>query len=154
MRGALPKGEEVPMVAQTNPKEAAEVLQRDPQAVYLDVRTVEEYEAGHPAGAWNVPVVFLDAARTPNPDFERVVQAVLPKDRKIFVGCQSGVRSMRAAEILERLGYRDVTNVAGGFGGARDPSGQVTVPGWRDSGLPVETGNPPERSYAALRAKA
>lgn len=140
------------MISQLKPEEAARVLEADPTAVYLDVRTAEEYQAGHPGGAWNVPVVFFGPGRqpVPNEEFERVVQAALPKEKKLVVGCQSGVRSMRACEILQRLGFEDVSNLAGGFGGARD-SGQI---GWRDSGLPVESGNPPGRSYEELRRKA
>ena len=33
-----------------------------------------------------------------------------------------------------------VTNVRGGFGGARDQTGRIVIPGWRDAGLPVESG--------------
>ncbi len=44
------------------------------------------------------------------------------------------------------------TNVRGGFGGARDQSGKVVVPGWRDAGLPVSTDL--SDSYEALRKKA
>ena len=36
-------------------------------------------------------------------------------------------------------GYTDLANVRGGFGGSHDPS-EPPVAGWRDSGLPVETG--------------
>jgi rhodanese-related sulfurtransferase len=64
----------------------------------------------------------------------------------------SGGRSQRAAEILEQEGYEDLTNVRGGFGGARDQSGKVVVPGWRDAGLPVSTDL--SESYEALRKKA
>lgn len=143
------------MIPQIGPKEAAELLKKDPDAVYLDVRTAEEYEAAHAAAAWNVPVVFFDPSRrqVPNPDFERVVQAALAKGRKIIVGCQSGMRSQRAAEIMERLGFTDVTNLTGGFGGTRDPAGRA-APGWRDSGLPVESGNCPDVNYEDLRKKA
>ena len=37
-------------------------------------------------------------------------------------------------------GFTDVSNVRGGFGGARDDTGRVVIPGWREAGLPVETG--------------
>jgi rhodanese-related sulfurtransferase len=89
----------------------------------------------------------------PNPDFAAVVEKVLPKDAKLVVGCMAGGRSQRACEILEACGYADLTNVRGGYGGARDASGAVVVVGWRDAGLPVsqETG---DKSYAALRSKA
>ncbi len=135
------------MIPQRTPDEAAEILRRRPDAVYLDVRTEAEFAAGHPAGAYNVPVVFFDAARrpVPNPDFEAIVQARFPRQTTLLVGCQSGVRSQRAADMLHALGFVDVSNVAGGFGGS--PAAR----GWRDSGLPVESGNPSGRGYEDLK---
>ena len=59
-------------IVQLTPLEAHQVLQLHPDAVYLDVRTEEEFAAGHPAGARNVPVVFFDPAThrpAPNPEF-------------------------------------------------------------------------------------
>ena len=143
-------------VPQTTPPEAFETLEREPGALYLDVRTEAEFEAGHPMGARNVPVVFFDQAAgrpVPNPEFLAVVERNFPRTTKLVVGCQAGGRSQRACEILAEAGYADVTNVRGGFGGARDQSGRVVVPGWRDAGLPVETGQTPGASYAELKAK-
>ncbi len=143
------------MVRQTMPCEAASMLESDPSAVYLDVRSQPEFDAGHPAGAYNVPLLHLDESTgrpEPNSDFERVVASVLGKTTKVIVGCQSGGRSQRAAEILAGLGFTDVTNMQGGFGGARDASGQVSVPGWRESGLPVESTAQLGRSYDELQA--
>ena len=130
-------------IRETTPPEAYEALQADSAAVYLDVRTEGEFEAGHPAGARNVPVVFFDPATrqpTPNADFVATVGRTIPRTAKLLVGCQSGPRSARACELLAQAGFTDLTNVRGGFGGARDQSGRVVVPGWREAGLPVETG--------------
>jgi rhodanese-related sulfurtransferase len=130
------------------PREAHERLQRDPTAVYLDVRTEAEFEAGHPAGARNVPLILLDPATrqpTANPHFLATVERQLPRTAKILVGCQSGMRSHRAGELLMQAGYGDVTNVDGGFGGARDAAGRIVVRGWHEEGLPVETGADPKR---------
>ena len=49
-------------IAQTTPPQAYAILARHADAVYLDVRTPEEFTAGHPAGARNVPVLLMDAA--------------------------------------------------------------------------------------------
>ena len=130
-------------IRETTPPQAYETLRADPAAVYLDVRTEAEFEAGHPAGAHNVPVVFFDPATrqpTPNPDFVATVERTIPHTAKLLVGCQSGGRSARACELLAQAGFTDLTNVRGGFGGAHDQSGRVVVPGWREAGLPVETG--------------
>jgi rhodanese-related sulfurtransferase len=142
-------------IKQVEPPQAYEILQKDPKAIYVDVRTEEEFAQGHPAGAINLPVVFLKpgAAPQPNESFLDVAQKVLPRDRKLVVGCMAGGRSQRACELLEQVGYSDLTNVRGGFGGARDASGAVVVVGWRDAGLPVSR-DLSDSSYRALCDKA
>ena len=128
-------------IRQTTPPEAYDTLERDPAAVYLDVRTPEEFAAGHPAGAINVPVLFFRGGQsTPNADFVASVQKLVPPTTPLLVGCQAGGRSQRGAELLVAAGYTDVSNVRGGFGGARDDTGRLVIPGWRDAGLPVATG--------------
>ncbi len=124
---------------------------------YIDVRTEPEFAAGHPVTAVNIPVACPDPATqqmTMNPDFLRVVEAHFPKDARIVVGCQSGVRSQRAAELLVQAGYSDVVNMEGGFGGARDQTGRIVAPGWSECGLPICNGCGAEHSYAELRDKA
>jgi rhodanese-related sulfurtransferase len=126
-------------IKQAEPPQAYELLKANPDAIYLDVRTEEEFAQGHPAGAINIPVVFLKPGAPPEPNasFLTVAEKVLPRDKKLVVGCMAGGRSQRACDILEQAGYGDLTNVRGGFGGARDASGAVVVTGWRDAGLPV-----------------
>ncbi len=138
---------------QINPQEAYRILEAATETLYLDVRTVAEYVAGHPKSALNVPVVIPNPATgqmTPNPEFLLTVEANLPKDAKIIVGCMSGGRSQLAAELLERAGYQNISNMQGGFGGKCDPMGRVVVRGWRDAGLPVELGDGGAASYEAL----
>ncbi|MBI2180900.1 MAG: rhodanese-like domain-containing protein [Deltaproteobacteria bacterium] len=138
------------------PPQAREVLLADPSAVYIDVRTEREFANGHPQGAVNIPVAFPDPARgmVMNPDFVKVVESHFPKEKKIIVGCQAGPRSNAAAGLLQQAGYQDVANMVGGFGGMRDPSGNVVAPGWAASGLPVSQDNGEGVSYQSLAAKA
>ncbi len=142
-------------IQQAEPAQAHELLKQHPDAVYLDVRTEPEFAQGHPAGAVNVPVVFIKGPGQMelNNDFVEVVARTLPRGKKLVVGCLAGGRSQRACELLEAAGYTDLTNVRGGFGGARDSSGEVVVTGWRDAGLPVssEVG---ESGYQAMRRRA
>ena len=142
-------------INQVEPPQAHEILNSNPDAIYLDVRTESEFAQSHPAGAINVPVVFIKGPGQMelNGEFVDVVAKTLPHEKKLVVGCLAGGRSQRACELLEAAGYTDLTNVRGGFGGARDASGQVVVAGWRDAGLPVssEVG---DNSYQALRRKA
>lgn len=142
-------------IRQVEPPQAHEILSSGRGAVYLDVRTEAEFAQGHPAGAINIPVVFIKGPGQleVNPEFLEVSAKVLPGDATLVVGCQSGGRSQRACELLQEAGYTDLINVRGGFGGARDASGQIVVRGWRDAGLPVssELG---AVAYQALREKA
>ena len=142
-------------IQQQVPPEAHETLKKNPTALYLDVRTEAEFAAGHPEGAINIPVVFIKGPGQMqlNPDFVEIAEKVIPRDRKLVVGCMAGGRSQRACEMLEEAGYTDLTNVRGGFGGARDASGAIAVKGWRDAGLPVTQGLG-EGAYPALREKA
>jgi len=142
-------------IKQQQPQEAHETLTQNPDSVYLDVRTEAEFAQGHAKGAINIPVVFIKGPgqMQVNPDFIDVAEAVLPKAKKLVVGCQAGGRSQRACELLEEAGYSDLTNIAGGFGGQRDQQGAVIINGWRDSGLPVST-DTGDASYQALRKKA
>jgi rhodanese-related sulfurtransferase len=142
-------------IKQVEPPQAYQILQKNPDAIYVDVRTEAEFAQGHPEGAINLPVVFLKPGAPPQPNdsFLDVARKVLPQDKKLVVGCMAGGRSQRACEILEQGGYGDLTNVRGGFGGARDATGAMIVTGWRDAGLPVsrELG---DSAYQALRKKA
>jgi rhodanese-related sulfurtransferase len=118
---------------------------------YVDVRTTQEFEAGHPAGALNVPISHADG---PNPDFVRVMKALFPADAKIIVGCKSGNRSMRAAKVLVGEGYASVIDQRAGWDGPRDPFGKQVEEGWAKAGLPTENGSPAGRSWADLKVKA
>ena len=75
---------------------------------------------------------------TPNPNFLQAVQSAYSKDKKLICGCQMGGRSQFAAEMLDQAGFTDVSNMVGGFGGAKDPMGRIVAPGWLQSDLPVE----------------
>lgn len=73
----------------------------------LDVRTAEEYAGGHIKRAQNVDVKRVD--------FAEVVQRLYPdKEQIVYVYCQSGLRSMKAAHKLTDAGYK-VGNLEGGF---------------------------------------
>src|SRR5947209_17030888 len=145
----------VDMSVQTiSAEEAKEILDSDSSVVYIDVRTEGEFTSGHVPNAFNIPVVWPDPATRqmkPNPDFVKIVSAHFPKDKRIIVGCQAGGRSQFAADLLTKEGFEDVSNMQGGFGGARDPMGRVVTPGWSQLGFPVETDIPPDSTYASLK---
>lgn len=132
----------------------ADALIRERGFVYLDVRSVPEFEAGHPPGAYNIPLLHATpSGMRPNGEFMAVVLAVFPKDTKLVIGCRSGHRSLRAAEALRSAGFEQVVEQRAGLDGARDAFGQVREPGWKGAGLPVATEPEPGRGYEALLAK-
>ncbi len=119
-------------------------------AIYVDVRSTEEFARGHAVGAVNVPLLEPDedtGVMLPNPDFVRVMTATFAPDTPLLIGCQSGGRSARASLMLATFGFTNITNIKGGFGGGQDP-------GWEPAGLPTMTAVAPEHSYAALLAAA
>jgi rhodanese-related sulfurtransferase len=139
-------------LARISPQEANEKMAQG--YTYLDVRTVEEFEEGHPTGAVNVPLMLRGAGgMVANPEFLPVMTAAFPKDSKIVCGCKGGGRSLRAAQTLLAQGYTDVVDQRAGWDGARDSFGQLE-PGWSRAGLPSETGQPSGRAWADMKAKA
>ncbi len=132
------------------PAEAKALLDSGEGWIYLDVRSEGEFEMGHPEGAWNVPVLHRGPfGMAPNEEFVAVVTRTFPTDAKLVVGCASGVRSVRACELLAAAGFRHLVNMEGGFVGARDPFGGA-IAGWAASGYPVATRAPAERTWAHL----
>src|SRR5262249_61507504 len=113
-------------IRQVTPAEAARELAATPHAVYLDVRTVEEFEAGHPAGARNVAVLLRDPASgrpRPNPEFLAVVQRHLPPATPLLVGCQSGMRPPPSGGVPAGPGGTGLAHARGGLGGAEGGAG-------------------------------
>jgi rhodanese-related sulfurtransferase len=137
-------------------EETKEILDSDNNVVYIDVRTENEFMSGHVPKAINIPVVLPDPATRqmkPNPEFVRVVSTHFPKNKRIIVGCQMGGRSQLAAQILRQEGFETVSNMQGGFGGARDAMGRTVALGWSQLGFPVEMEVPAGTSYAELKNK-
>lgn len=136
-----------------SPREAHALMEHEGFA-YLDVRSVPEFEQGHPAGAYNVPWLGpSEEGMTPNLHFAAEVAAVLPPEQAVVVGCASGVRSLEAAKSLQLQGYLQVVEQRAGMSGVRDPFGRVQERGWRDEGLPVSMQAEPGRSHRQIRGE-
>ena len=142
-------------IKRITPEQAKEFLDSKTGYVYLDVRTVPEFEAGHVPGAKNVPVLEPDAfgRRRMNARFVEIVEANFGKDVKLITGCQKGGRSLKSAELLLSAGFGTVLDMRGGFGGETDEVGRVTFPGWAPRGLPTTRESAPEDCYASLTKK-
>lgn len=83
----------------------------------LDVRSHDEFDAGHIPGAVLVPHDSL-AAALPNLNW--------PKDRAIVIYCRSGRRSELARGTLREAGYQSLSHLVGDMNG------------WKAAGMPIE----------------
>ncbi|MDQ6970404.1 MAG: rhodanese-like domain-containing protein [Mariprofundus sp.] len=83
--------------------------------VFLDVRTPGEFADGHVPGAINIPVQVLQ---------ERLNE--VPKDKQVYLHCEAGGRSAKAAKMLLKAGIDNFENMPAG------------MRGWRDAGYPVQ----------------
>ncbi|RRQ21850.1 rhodanese-like domain-containing protein [Thiohalobacter thiocyanaticus] len=127
---------------------AAELLEHNPRAVLIDVRSNMEFLfVGHPVGAVHVP--WIDEPDwVINPHFVTQVRQVLLGGvcrepdagcAPVILICRSGKRSLEAGRALLAAGIADVYHVAEGFEGEIDENHhRSSVGGWRFRGLPWE----------------
>lgn len=73
----------------------------------IDVRTPEEFAAGHIGKAVNIDVQSAD--------FETRAQTLISKDKPVAVYCRSGKRSQRAVSALSAMGYKVIYDLKGGY---------------------------------------
>ena len=92
---------------QITPAEAKALMDSGEGYVILDVRTPEEFAAGHIAGAILIPDHEIG---------EKAESILIDKDQLILVYCRSGRRSKNAANELAALGYTNIKE----FGGIND----------------------------------
>ena len=76
-------------------------LPTDTFSAIIDVRTAEEFNEGHLAGAVNIPYDIID---------KKIDAAVPDKNAEIMLYCRSGRRSGVAFKTLEKMGYKKVHN--------------------------------------------
>lgn len=134
------------MVKRVSPQEAKDLIDGEGY-VYVDVRSIPEWDESHPEGSFNVPLMHMGpAGMAPNPDFLAVMEKSFPKDSKLVLGCKGGGRSLRAAGMLEQAGWQTVVDQRAGFDGGGEP-------GWRPAGLPVSSDSEPARRYETLKGK-
>jgi rhodanese-related sulfurtransferase len=124
-----------------SPADANALIEKEGYS-YVDVRSVQEFQAGHPKGAYNVPLLDMGPmGMAPNPDFLKVMEKTFAKDSKLVVGCKMGGRSLKAASMLDAAGFANVVDQQAGFDG------------WRPAGLPVSADAEPDHSYAGIVQK-
>ncbi len=87
------------------------------QGLLIDTREPAEWVDGHIAGAQLVPRGILEG---------KIEQLAPDLDQRIVLYCAGGGRSALAADSLQRMGYRNVLSLAGGF------------TAWHEAGCPVQ----------------
>ena len=88
--------------------------------VLVDVREDSEWNASHATGAIHLGKGII----------ERDIETVIPEsDKKIVLYCGGGYRSALAADALQKMGYKSVFSLAGGWRA------------WKDAGMPIEEGS-------------
>jgi len=108
---SIMRQDEIKQITVAQAKDA--VTAKDTQ--FIDVRTAEEYAGGHAPKAVNMPLDALEK------DLSR-----LDKNKPVYVICQTGRRSQKGSEILQKAGFKDIYNIQGGTGA------------WVDAGFPTE----------------
>src|SRR3954469_20973504 len=133
------------------PEEAAELQKQG--HLYVDVRSEPEFEAGHPEGALNVPLLNAGpVGLVPNPEFLAVMTGAFGKDEPLVIGCKAGGRSKRASGMLAQAGVSRLSDQVAGFDGGKDAFGRA-IPGWSRSALPVGQGKPAGQAYADVKLR-
>jgi rhodanese-related sulfurtransferase len=91
------------------------------KAQVIDVREESEWAAGHARGAQHLGKGVI----------ERDIETRVPdKNAEIILYCGGGFRSTLSADALQKMGYRNVTSMAGGWRA------------WQEAGAPIEPGEP------------
>lgn len=131
-----------------DPLQAWDILNADPRAVLVDIRSSMEYLfVGHPKGAVHVP--WIDEPDWDiNPDFIVEVRKVMlggvvsnpgQSSAPVILICRSGKRSKQAGEALLEAGFHSVYHIHEGFEGDLDENRhRSTLGGWRFHNLPWE----------------
>lgn len=84
------------------------------QPLLLDIRSPAEYAEGHLPDSILIPTAVPPDSNWPLTErYLWMVMAGKPADVPIYVYCKKGIRARQAADILNRMGYRNVTSLGG-----------------------------------------
>jgi rhodanese-related sulfurtransferase len=100
-------------------------LDRGEVDLIVDVREPLEWDAGHIPGALHAPRGMIEWLADPSYANHKP-QLAEAREKSVVINCASGGRSLLAAQTLQRLGFKNVSSMSGGF---KD---------WSAKGLPVE----------------
>lgn len=95
-----------PQVPQVSAKDLFEAIEKKEDFIILDVRTPGEYEKGKIQNSINLPVDQIQ---------EKIETIIPEKDKKTYVYCLSGSRSVFAVSQMIALGYKNVFDLQNGL---------------------------------------
>jgi rhodanese-related sulfurtransferase len=131
----------LPYAGAVSPEEAFELLQQDPNALLVDVRTRAELDwVGRPL-VGDGQYVHIEWTRypggVPNADFIDQLRKTATPDTPVLFLCRSAARSKLAAAAAHEAGFKKAYDLLEGFEGAKDGNGhRKTLEGWCKRGLP------------------
>lgn len=114
--GALLLPALMPRGRQATPLQATQMINRGKSTAVIDVRTADEYVAGHLRDAKNIPLADLA---------NRIGELDKNKVKTVILVCQSGTRADKAARQLKTAGFEDIYSLEGG------------IAAWSAAGLPL-----------------
>ena len=129
------------MITAINCKQLSELAKDNEGASLIDVRTQAEWDQdGKPNGReiglnthFISYMIDVNEGRIINQDFDKKIDELkIDKSKVVFVMCKSGFRSLKAAELINKKGYKTF-NIINGFICSED----VEPNCWKTSGLPV-----------------
>ena len=118
------------MIEQIKSSEIKKYIEKNPKTVLLDVRTEDEWNTvGKPiSDSLGIKTYFITIGQ--DSSFIKIVKKEIKKENQVLVMCAAGGRSIIAANLLQKEGYK-AHNISDGFSG----NGQSL--GWKNSGLPT-----------------
>jgi rhodanese-related sulfurtransferase len=103
-------------VREVSVAETQQRMRDNPEAKLIDVREDNEWNAAHATGAIHLGKGII----------ERDIETTVPdKDTELILYCGGGYRSALASDALQRMGYRNVFSMAGGWKAWQEADGPV-----------------------------
>jgi rhodanese-related sulfurtransferase len=97
-----------PRVSEITIDQAREKLRQNPQVILMDVREDSEWQKGHAQEAMHLGKGVL----------ERDLENLVPDpEREIIMYCGGGYRSILTADAAQKMGYKKVHSLVGGYKG-------------------------------------
>ena len=117
------------MIKQIKSSEIKKFIESNPNTVLLDVRTEDEWNTVGKPVTKDLGIESFFITISNDPSFLEIVKKNIDKEKHLLVMCAAGGRSIIAANLLAKEGYRTL-NISDGF------SGNSQDPGWKNLGLP------------------